>query len=76
MTLCSGPEGDIAWHPGRRSNALRARPGGAGSMEVAGARLLVVDDEQRILNFVARGLRAEGYTVDVAPDGPRVSSRR
>jgi DNA-binding response OmpR family regulator len=28
--------------------------------------LLVIDDEQRILNFVARGLRAEGYTVDVA----------
>jgi DNA-binding response OmpR family regulator len=38
-------------------------------MEVTGARLLVVDDEQRILDFVARGLRAEGYTVDVAPDG-------
>jgi two-component system, OmpR family, copper resistance phosphate regulon response regulator CusR len=43
--------------------------GGAGSAEVTGGRLLVVDDEQRILDFVARGLRAEGYTVDVAPDG-------
>ena len=44
-------------------------PGGAGSAEVAGARLLVIDDEQRILNFVARGLRAEGYVVDVAQCG-------
>jgi DNA-binding response OmpR family regulator len=34
-------------------------------------RILVVDDEQRILNFVARGLRAEGYEVDVAADGER-----
>jgi DNA-binding response OmpR family regulator len=31
--------------------------------------LLVIDDEQRILNFVARGLRAEGYAVDVAHCG-------
>ena len=38
---------------------------GAGGVEVAGARLLVIDDEQRILDFVARGLRAEGYTVEV-----------
>jgi DNA-binding response OmpR family regulator len=42
---------------------------GAGGVEVAGARLLVIDDERRILDFVARGLRAEGYTVDVAEDG-------
>jgi DNA-binding response OmpR family regulator len=41
----------------------------ASGAEVTGARLLVVDDEQRILDFVARGLRAEGYAVDVARDG-------
>ncbi|HEY1332474.1 MAG TPA: response regulator transcription factor [Actinomycetota bacterium] len=32
-------------------------------------RVLVIDDERRILNFVSRGLRAEGYEVDVADDG-------
>jgi DNA-binding response OmpR family regulator len=29
-------------------------------------RILVIDDEDRILDFVARGLRCEGYDVDVA----------
>ena len=29
-------------------------------------RILVIDDEDRILDFVARGLRCEGYNVDVA----------
>jgi DNA-binding response OmpR family regulator len=33
-------------------------------------RLLLVEDEQRVANFVARGLRAERYAVDIAPDGP------
>jgi DNA-binding response OmpR family regulator len=32
------------------------------------ARILVIDDEQRILDFVSRGLAAEGYVVDVASD--------
>jgi DNA-binding response OmpR family regulator len=32
-------------------------------------RILVIDDEQRILNFVRRGLEAEGMAVDVARDG-------
>jgi DNA-binding response OmpR family regulator len=31
-------------------------------------RILVVDDEDRILDFIARGLRREGYDVDVAAD--------
>ena len=29
-------------------------------------KILVVDDEQRILRFVVRGLRAEGFVVDSA----------
>jgi DNA-binding response OmpR family regulator len=29
----------------------------------------LVDDEERILSFVGRGLRAEGYLVDTASDG-------
>jgi len=32
-------------------------------------RVLLVDDEQRIVNFVRRGLEAEGLRVDPAPDG-------
>ena len=32
-------------------------------------RILLIDDEQRILDFVSRGLEAEGYSVDVAADG-------
>jgi two-component system copper resistance phosphate regulon response regulator CusR len=32
-------------------------------------RILLIDDEQRILDFVSRGLEAEGYVVDVAANG-------
>jgi two-component system, OmpR family, response regulator len=32
-------------------------------------RILVVEDEPRILAFVARGLEREGFSVDVATDG-------
>jgi len=32
-------------------------------------RILVIDDEPRILGFLARGLTAEGYAVDVAANG-------
>jgi DNA-binding response OmpR family regulator len=32
-------------------------------------RILVVEDEERILSFVSRGLSAAGYTVDGAADG-------
>src|SRR5207237_1998419 len=34
----------------------------------ASGRILVIDDEDRILDFVSRGLRCEGYEVDVADD--------
>lgn len=37
--------------------------------EPAIGRILVIDDEQRILNFVRRGLEAEGMLVDAAGDG-------
>ncbi|WP_270937777.1 response regulator transcription factor [Falsiroseomonas oryzae] len=33
------------------------------------SRVLVVEDEPRVADFLARGLRAEGYVVDVARDG-------
>jgi DNA-binding response OmpR family regulator len=32
-------------------------------------RILLIDDEQRVLRFVSRGLRAEGYVVDSADNG-------
>jgi two-component system, OmpR family, response regulator len=33
-------------------------------------RLLVVEDEDRLAEALRRGLQAEGFAVDVAPDGP------
>jgi len=35
----------------------------------SGARILLIDDEPGILNFLSRGLQAEGYAVAVAADG-------
>lgn len=32
-------------------------------------RILVVEDEKRIADFLGRGLESGGYTVDIAPDG-------
>jgi two-component system response regulator MprA len=32
-------------------------------------RILVVEDEARIASFISRGLRLEGYQVEVSPDG-------
>jgi two-component system, OmpR family, copper resistance phosphate regulon response regulator CusR len=32
-------------------------------------RILVIEDEPRILGFISRGLEAEGFTVDAADDG-------
>jgi DNA-binding response OmpR family regulator len=37
--------------------------------ESVGPKVLVVDDESRILNFVGRALRAEGFAADTAADG-------
>ena len=32
-------------------------------------RILLVEDEKKVADFVARGLRAESFAVDVAYDG-------
>jgi len=37
---------------------------------VPGARILVVDDDERLAAIVRDGLRRHGYTVDLAVDGP------
>ncbi len=34
------------------------------------AQILIVEDEERIASFVAKGLRAEGHRPTVATDGP------
>src|SRR6266581_3981144 len=69
-TLCSGRRGEQV-APRQTAERAAGQAPGAGGVDVAGARLLVIDDERRILDFVARGLRAEGYTVEVAEDGPQ-----
>ena len=32
-------------------------------------RILLVEDDKRIANFVSKGLRENAYAVDAAPDG-------
>lgn len=39
------------------------------------SRILVIEDEPRIADFLLRGLREEGYTVEHAADGPLASLR-
>jgi DNA-binding response OmpR family regulator len=40
-----------------------------GDRPAAPPRILLIDDEQRILDFVSRGLHAEGFHVEVTADG-------
>ena len=42
---------------------------GAPAVEDPYQRILLVDDEPRIIDFVSRGLRREGFAVDTAADG-------
>jgi two-component system, OmpR family, response regulator len=51
------------------SSTLGAAPTLSAPPGVSRARILLIDDEQRILDFVSRGLEAEGYVVDVAANG-------
>jgi two-component system copper resistance phosphate regulon response regulator CusR len=48
---------------------MRVPADGSGDEPIPVGRVLLIDDEERILNFVRRGLEAEGMAVDVAPDG-------
>src|SRR6266545_3898908 len=41
----------------------------------SGTRVLVVEDEPLMAGFIARGLRDNGYTVDIASDGAQAISR-
>jgi len=40
-----------------------------GTLENTDMRLLLIEDEKKVANVVARGLRAESFSVDVAHDG-------
>ncbi len=51
------------------SSTLGAPPTASPPSSQARARILLIDDEPRILNFISRGLRSEGFTVDLAADG-------
>ena len=45
-------------------------------MPSVGIRILVVEDEEEIADFVVRGLREEGFTVEHAADGDGRLARR
>lgn len=32
-------------------------------------RILIIEDEKKVVNFIMRGLKEEGYAVDAACDG-------
>ena len=50
---------------------LRARrPLAAASRQTSGVRVLVIEDEVRLAEAIGRGLRAEGFEVDLAHTGP------
>jgi len=49
------------------SSALSALSG-TSAAPTRGARILLIDDEPGILDFVSRGLQAEGYVVATAVD--------
>lgn len=70
------PPGRSAGYPARTDVATVSGEGGVPTStahefedEPAIGRILVIDDEQRILNFVRRGLEAEGMLVDEAREG-------
>ena len=51
------------------------RGGGLGASKPMGIRILVIEDDEEIADFVVRGLREEGYTVEHAADGERRLAR-
>ena len=54
---------DAAPAQGEDTRAGAARPGGPQ------VRILVVEDERKVANFIRQGLAEEGHTVEVAADG-------
>jgi len=54
---------DAAPAQGEDTRAGAGRPGGAQ------VRILVVEDERKVANFIRQGLAEEGHSVEVAADG-------
>jgi DNA-binding response OmpR family regulator len=71
----STAESRPAGYPGTGDEVMSSSAGAP-----TGPRVLVVDDEEAILDFVELGLRYEGFDVELARDGPgalaAVSARR
>jgi two-component system copper resistance phosphate regulon response regulator CusR len=60
--------------PARRQNATAAaasrfESAGTAARESATMRILVVEDEKKVAEFIQRGLREENYAVDIAREG-------
>lgn len=65
--LADSPHDTQWFHKAERKNDACWPPVSTGS--VVPMRILVVDDEVELADAVARGLRREGYAVDIAHDG-------
>src|SRR6266498_1759758 len=48
---------------------MHPRPEESTPQTARATRILLIDDEQRVLRFVSRGLRAAGFAVDAADNG-------
>ncbi len=55
--------------PPNGGRSLGERAGSAGACIVEGSRILLIEDEPGIVDFVRRGLEAEGFAVEAALDG-------
>jgi DNA-binding response OmpR family regulator len=54
---------------GRRGSARSSADAGRASSGQLGARILLIEDEPGIVDFVRRGLEAQGFSVEAALDG-------
>ena len=61
--------GSRSWSATRRQAGLSPADNGGRVTTLGGVRVLVAEDERRVADAVARGLRREGMAVDVAYDG-------
>src|SRR5262249_54980436 len=57
------------FRPAASAPTVRARRA-CGRRPSCGMRVMVVDDDARIANFVAKGLREAGFAVDISASGP------
>ncbi len=60
---------DVTDSPGGGARFEITLPGGRPARGGPVARILIVEDEQRIASFVAKGLQAEGHVVTAVTDG-------